>query len=199
MRRALVLLSTAAVVCALAGCNAEGDATKTKTVPRPVLSVVVKPQEDQDVGFAGTIDQTAAGRRRSRLDCRDGADEGDGEAGPERRQHQRRGGIAGDHREVGVKARDEALHDGEDAGDELLLAQAAIGETGVVGGVDDMRRRAGTRGASEHGETAEPGIEDEDGGLGAGGHKRAITRSGEKIDLHDYAAKRQSPIPPESR
>ncbi|WP_038361992.1 efflux RND transporter periplasmic adaptor subunit [Bosea sp. UNC402CLCol] len=55
MRRALVLLSTAAVVCALAGCNAEGDATKAKTVPRPVLSVVVKPQEDQDVGFAGTI------------------------------------------------------------------------------------------------------------------------------------------------
>ncbi len=46
---------------------------------------------------------------------------------------------------------------------------------------------------------AETGIEDEDGGLGAGDREGTMARSGEEIDLHDSAAKCQSPIPPESR
>jgi RND family efflux transporter MFP subunit len=55
MRHTLVLPTTVAVACVLSGCNAEGDATKAQTPPRPVLSVVVKPQEDRSIGFAGTI------------------------------------------------------------------------------------------------------------------------------------------------
>ncbi len=144
-------------------------------------------------------DQPAAGRGRSRLDCRDRADEGDGEARPQRRQNQRRGGVARDDDEVGVEARDEALHHGQHPGDELVLAQPPIGKAGIVGGIDDVGPGAGARGAPEHGQAAETGIEDEDGGLGAGDREGTMARSGEEIDLHDSAAKCQSPIPPESR
>ena len=46
-----------------------------------------------------------------RLDRRHGADERDREALPQRRQHQGRGGVAGDHDEVGRMPLDQALHD----------------------------------------------------------------------------------------
>lgn len=55
MRFPLLLISAATLVGALAGCNAEGERAKTAKSLRPVVSAIVKAQEDQATGFAGTI------------------------------------------------------------------------------------------------------------------------------------------------
>lgn len=54
MRRALLLIPAAALAGALAGCTSDADEAKER-LPRPVASVVLRPLEDQPIGFAGTI------------------------------------------------------------------------------------------------------------------------------------------------
>lgn len=55
MRRALFVIPALVLVTALAGCKPDGDQAKAQKPPRPVVSMVVKPQQDQAIGFAGTI------------------------------------------------------------------------------------------------------------------------------------------------
>ena len=55
MRRALFLIVAAALTGGLAGCKSEGSEAKAQKPARPVVSVVVEPQQDQAIGFAGTI------------------------------------------------------------------------------------------------------------------------------------------------
>lgn len=55
MKRILFLISTAAAAGALAACSPDGGEAKAQKPARPVVSVVVEPQQDQAIGFAGTI------------------------------------------------------------------------------------------------------------------------------------------------
>lgn len=55
MRRALLLIPAAVLAGMLAGCRAEADNAQAQKPPRPVVSVVIAPREDQEAGFAGTI------------------------------------------------------------------------------------------------------------------------------------------------
>lgn len=54
MRQPLLLIPAAALAGLLAGCKPEADGQAQKP-PRPVVSVAVAPREDQQAGFAGTI------------------------------------------------------------------------------------------------------------------------------------------------
>jgi hypothetical protein len=58
---------------------------------------------------------------------------------------------------------DEAGHDFEHAGAQGVGLVGAVGEEGIVGGVDVSRVRAQAHDLAEDGEAAETGIEDEDG------------------------------------
>ncbi len=79
------------------------------------------------------------------------------------RQHQRRGGVAGDDHEVGTVRRDQVAHQRDHARDQLRLAVAAVGKEGVVGHVDVASVRPRLHHLAKDGEAAEPGIEDENG------------------------------------
>ena len=141
-------------------------------------------------------DEAVAAARGGGLHRRNGADEGDGETGPQRREHQRRGRVAGDDDEVGMEARDQPLHHREHAGDQRRLAQPSIGKGGVVGGVDDVGIGAAGDDFAQHGQAAETGIEQEDGRAALRHHRAAMAVSGEEIDLHGVGTDRgpQSPI-----
>ena len=76
-----------------------------------------------------------------RLDRRHGADERHFEVRPQLRQHQRRGGVAGDHHEVGPVRRDQLAHHRRARARPARLRPAAVGEEGVVGGIDEARVR----------------------------------------------------------
>lgn len=55
MRRAMFLISAAVLAGGLAGCKSEADDAAAVKSARPVVSVVLKPQEDRAIGYAGTI------------------------------------------------------------------------------------------------------------------------------------------------
>ena len=82
-----------------------------------------------------------AGLRRlgRRLDRRHRADERQvAIGGAQRRQHQGRSGVAGDHGDVGRVAVDQLAHHRPDPLHQRRLAERAIGKEGVVGGVDEV-------------------------------------------------------------
>ena len=58
--------------------------------------------------------------------------------------------------------RDQFADQRHHAGNDLLLAVAAIGEEGVVGDIDIMRIGPATHDLTQHREAAEAGIEDKD-------------------------------------
>ena len=114
------------------------------------------------------------------VSCRGGLDRGDGaddrqvERGADMRERDRRGGVARDDREPRLVAFDEASEQGGDARRELGLAFLAIGQPGIVGGIDDRRGRQQRAGRAEDGEAAEAGVEEQDGGVGGGDHARRV-------------------------
>lgn len=55
MRRAPLFVTAAVLAGALAGCNSNGEDTQAPAPPRPVVTILAKPLEDQSAGFAGTI------------------------------------------------------------------------------------------------------------------------------------------------
>lgn len=55
MKRTSLLLSVAILAGMLAGCTPDEDDAATGKPPRPVVSLVLKPQKEQTIGFAGTI------------------------------------------------------------------------------------------------------------------------------------------------
>ena len=108
-----------------------------------------------------------------RLDRGHRADEGNlRPARAQDRQHQGRGGVAGDDHAIGRMVRDQALHRGQHQGRDLVFAFRAIGKAEVVGGIDiiGVGPLGGER--AKHGQPAEAGIEHEDfrrAGHGSGG------------------------------
>src|SRR5690349_598187 len=83
------------------------------------------------------------------------------------RQHQRRGGIAGDDHEIGTMCREQLAHERADARDERVLGVAAIGKEGVIGDIDVARVGPRLRHFAKNREAAEARVEDEDGGCHA--------------------------------
>lgn len=55
MRRALLLIPAAALAGMLAVCKSEADGAQAQKPPRPVVSIAIAPRQDQQTGFAGTI------------------------------------------------------------------------------------------------------------------------------------------------
>ncbi|MFC2254765.1 efflux RND transporter periplasmic adaptor subunit [Labrys portucalensis] len=55
MRPALLFVTAAVLAGTLVGCNSNGEDTQAPTSPRPVVTILVKPLENQTIGFAGTI------------------------------------------------------------------------------------------------------------------------------------------------
>lgn len=55
MRSALLFVMATLLTGTLAGCNSNGEGTQASAPTRPVVSVLVKPLENQTIGFAGTI------------------------------------------------------------------------------------------------------------------------------------------------
>lgn len=55
MKSPLFSFPAIALAGLLAGCNDDATAAKTGAAPRPVVSILVKAQDDQPTGFAGTI------------------------------------------------------------------------------------------------------------------------------------------------
>src|SRR5438045_3052556 len=84
-------------------------------------------------------------------------------------------GIARDHGEARVEAFDEPAEEGGDAARDLSLAPLAVGEAGAVGGVYDRRVGKELEGRRQHRQSADPGIEEENGGVGV--HWLVIARS----------------------
>jgi RND family efflux transporter MFP subunit len=69
VRPALSFICAAALVGLLTGCNVDKDSAQEPKRPRPVVSVVVKPQDDHPIGFAGTIgDVVAPGQVLAQID-----------------------------------------------------------------------------------------------------------------------------------
>jgi hypothetical protein len=101
--------------------------------------------------------------RAGRLDRRHGADERHAKARAQMRQHQRRGGVAGDDDQVGPVRLDQLAHEVADARHKLRLAVAAVRKEGVIGDVKVTRARPRLGDFAENGQSAETGIEDENG------------------------------------
>ena len=80
------------------------------------------------------------------------------------RHHERGGGVAGDHDQIGRVRGDQFADQRHHAGDDLVLAVMAVGKERVVGDIDIMR--VGSRGddLAQHRESAKAGIEDENRG-----------------------------------
>ena len=74
---------------------------------------------------------------------------------PQKRQHQRGGGVVGDHNQIGGVRGDEAFHHLHHALDEVRLFPGAVGETGVVGAIDVIRPRPQLDDFGENREPAE--------------------------------------------
>ena len=78
-------------------------------------------------------------------------------------QHQRRSRIAGNDDQIGTVGLDQLAHEGANARDEFGLAATAVGKEGVVGDVKVARVRPRLGDFAENGQSAETGIEDENG------------------------------------
>ena len=78
-------------------------------------------------------------RRAGRLDRRHRPDERHAELRAQVRQHERRGGVAGDDDEAGTVGIDQFAHERDDALDQRGLVLVAVGKEGVVGDVDVAR------------------------------------------------------------
>ena len=134
------------------------------------VTVASVPSTETQLGLRG---------RAGRLDRRHRADERHREARPQRRQHEGRGGVAGDHDEVGLMRRDEVGHHGDDARDELALRPAAVGKQRVVGRIDEARVGPRARDLAIDRQSAEAGIEHQDGrGTHGAGHDRGADQNG---------------------
>ena len=105
----------------------------------------------------------AGGARAGGLDRRHGPDEGNGEPRAQMRQHQGRGGIAGEHDEIGAVFGDEVGHESYEALDQFGVAAAGIGKERIVGDIEIARIRPRLRDLAKDREATEPGIEDENG------------------------------------
>ena len=79
-------------------------------------------------------------------------------------ERQRGRGVAGDHDQVGRVLRDRLAQHGGDALDQRAFGQIAIRKAGVVGQIEIARVRPRGGNLAEHGEAAQAGVEDEDGG-----------------------------------
>src|ERR1043166_851205 len=79
------------------------------------------------------------------------------------RQHQRRCGIAGDHREIRRMLLQQATEQRYHPRNDLILAAMAIGKKGVVGDVDVMHVGPRAHDFAQDREAAKAGIEHEDG------------------------------------
>ena len=80
----------------------------------------------------------------------------------QRGQHLHRGGVAGDHHEVGAVRRDEAFHQADDALDQLGLGDLAVGKQRIVRRIDEARIGPRARDLAEHRQAADAGIEHQD-------------------------------------
>ncbi len=98
-----------------------------------------------------------------RLDRRHGPDERDRILLAQVRQNQRRGGVAGDHDQIGVVAGDQFAHQRDDPLDQRGLSLLAVGEEGVIGNIVIARVRPRIGDLAEDRKAAEPGIEHKDG------------------------------------
>ena len=86
-------------------------------------------------------DDAALRLLRRRLDRRHRADERHGEALPERRQDQRRRGVAGDDDRRRPVLGDELAHQRDDVVAERRLLPVAVGKRRIVGDIDEARLR----------------------------------------------------------
>jgi hypothetical protein len=98
-----------------------------------------------------------------RLDRRHGADERHAKARAQMRQHQRRSRIAGNDDQIGMVGLDQLAHQVANARDEFGLAATAVGKEGVVGDVNVIRIGPRLGDFAENGQSAETGIEGENG------------------------------------
>ena len=105
---------------------------------------------------------------------------GTAEARAQLRQHQRRGGVAGDHHQIGPVRRDQLVHHREHALDQLGLVLPAVGKERVVGGIDEARVRPRLGDLAMDGEPAEPGIEHQDGRRGCHANGLQSSRASRK-------------------
>ena len=138
-----------------------------------------------DIGLAhrrfGAEDADHAALRQfgGGLDRGDGADDRQVERGANVRERDRRGGVARDHREPRLIALDEPPEQRGNARREFRVALFAIGQTGIVGGVDHRRGRQQRARRAEDGEAAEAAVEEEDGGVrGRVCHRRRLAGGG---------------------
>src|SRR3546814_6208651 len=79
---------------------------------------------------------------------------------------------------------------------EFLVALLAIGQPGIVGGIDDGSGRQQRTGGTEHGEAAEAAIEEEDGCIGGGDvhlGRLAGGRSSLNCLHHGFSSSRRRP------
>jgi len=95
-----------------------------------------------------------------------GADDRQVKSGANVGERDRRGGVAGNDREPRLVAFNETAEQRGDARREFSLALLTIRQAGIVGGVDDRRGGQPRAGRTEHGEAAEAGVEEQDGGVG---------------------------------
>jgi len=79
------------------------------------------------------------------------------------RQHQRRGGVAGNNDEIGTVGLNQLGHESADARDEFRLAVTAIGKESVVRDIDVTRVGSRLRDFAKNGQPAQPRVEHEDG------------------------------------
>ena len=79
------------------------------------------------------------------------------------RQHQRRGGVAGDHDDVGPVRGDQLADQRTTRATNAFLGRGAVGEEGVIGDIDEIGVRPRGDDLAKDGQPAEAGIKDQNG------------------------------------
>ena len=85
-------------------------------------------------------------------------------------ERERRGGVAGDHDKIGRHLRDGVADHLAHAFNQRVFRLAAVRKAGIVRHIDEVRIGPRARDLAEDGETAQAGVEDQNGG-GFGGHR----------------------------
>src|SRR6185437_3583758 len=94
------------------------------------------------------------------------------------RHHERGGGVAGDHDQIGRVAVDQVTDQRHHARDDFILAVMAVRKEGIVGDIDVMGVGPCGDDFAQHGEAAEAGIEYQDGR--GNGHAAILAHDPEK-------------------
>lgn len=109
-------------------------------------------------------DDPALRHFRGGLDRRNGSDDRQVQRGADVLEGDRRSRVAGDDCQPRTKTLDHSAKQCRDPAGELRVTLLAVGEPGIVGGINHRRSRKQCARGRKHREAADTGIEEEDGG-----------------------------------